>query len=105
MRRDRPNTKMGNRKTNGYDSGHEANQAASLHALARAGNISDLKEQVTFVLIPKIGKQLPCTYKADFTWIEDGKFVVADAKGFKTEVYRIKKKLMKFVHDIEIREI
>ena len=31
---------------------------------------------------------------ADFIYIQDGKLVVEDVKGYKTEVYKIKKKLM-----------
>jgi hypothetical protein len=41
---------------------------------------------------------------ADFTYMEDGKLVVEDCKGFKTDVYKIKKKLMLWVHGIRIKE-
>ena len=45
-------------------------------------------------------------YIADFTYItKDGKFVVEDTKGIRTDVYRIKRKLMLQVHGIQIREV
>jgi hypothetical protein len=36
--------------------------------------------------------------------MENGKLVVEDVKGVKTEVYKIKKKLMLWVHGIRIKE-
>lgn len=98
--------KFGNKPTNGYDSKHEANTAANLHALNRAGVIRDLKEQVRFELIPKQEGELPCFYVADFEYFdEDGQRVVMDTKGFKTKDYIIKRKLMLWVHKIRITEI
>lgn len=43
---------------------------------------------------------------ADFVYniVDTGEKVVEDTKGFKTEVYRIKKKLMLWVHKIRIIE-
>ena len=40
----------------------------------------------------------------DFVYQEDGHTVVEDCKGFRTPEYRIKKKLMLWVHGIKIRE-
>lgn len=98
--------KFGNEPTNGYQSKHEANTAASLQALDRAGVIRDLKEQVRFELIPKQDGELPVVYIADFDYIdEDGKRVVMDTKGFKTKDYIIKRKLMLWVHKIRIVEV
>ena len=44
-------------------------------------------------------------YKADFLYRENGKWVVEDTKGKKTEAYIIKRKLMLHVHGIRIREV
>ena len=46
-----------------------------------------------------------CKYVADFTYHENGDLVVEDAKGVKTEAYRIKKKLMLKEYGIKIREV
>ena len=82
--------------------------------LQRAGVIKDLQRQVKFVLIPtqRINGRLAekeCSYKADFVYWENVKDdlwvkVVEDVKGCKTEVYRIKKKLMLKEHGVIIRE-
>lgn len=99
--------RLGNhiRPTNGYASKREAEMAWKLHALARAGKITELEEQVAYELIPKQKGERSCTYKADFRYRdEDGQLVVMDVKGYKTEIYRIKKKLMLFIHKIRIME-
>lgn len=46
-----------------------------------------------------------CDYVVDFFFLRDGKQVVMDAKGFRTEMFRIKKKLVRAVHGIEIEEV
>lgn len=103
-----------------YDSKKEADRHAVLRLLERAGKISDLQRQVKFVLIPaqyepdtvgkrgggKKGKLIEreCSYIADFVYEENGKKVVEDTKGFRTADYKIKRKLMLFMHDIRIKE-
>jgi hypothetical protein len=99
--------RLGNhiRKTNGYASKKEAEMAAKLQALVRSGVYRDLKEQVKFELIPKQDGELPCSYIADFQYVDDrGEMVVMDVKGYKTEIYRIKRKLMLWRHGIRITE-
>ncbi len=47
-----------------------------------------------------------CTYIADFFYIPRGKLAVyEDAKGMKTPIYRLKKKLVKACTGIEIVEV
>ena len=75
-----------------------------LKLLERAGRISDLKRQVSYELIPKQKGERACSYVADFTYMEDGKLVVEDCKGFRTPEYRLKRKLMLWVHGIRIKE-
>lgn len=103
-----------------YDSKKEADRHAVLRLLERAGKIRDLQRQVKFVLIPaqyepdtvgkrggiKKGKLIEreCSYIADFVYEENGKKIVEDTKGFRTADYKIKRKLMLFMHDIRIKE-
>lgn len=107
-----------------FDSKKEANRYCELKMLERCGAISNLELQKTYELIPaqyesysrygKNGKPLKdgkrclernCVYKADFVYIENGQTVVEDVKGFKTEEYKIKRKLMLYVYGIRIKEI
>lgn len=97
-------SKYGNRRTRGYDSKRESRRAQTLHLWQQAGAISNLKEQVKFELVPKQEGERSVTYIADFTYIENGQLVVEDAKGFRTPYYVIKRKLMKHVFGITIRE-
>lgn len=88
-----------------FDSQLEADRYCHLLILQRAGELSDLKLQVPYELIPKQDGQQACIYKADFTYIVKGKLIVEDVKGHKTEVYNIKKKLMQYVYGIKIKEV
>lgn len=87
-----------------FDSVKEYHRWGCLRLLERAGKIKDLKRQVKFELIPKQEGERACYYIADFTYMENGELVVEDCKGFKTDVYKIKKKLMLMEHGIRIRE-
>lgn len=87
-----------------HDSEKEAQRWCELKLLERAGIIKDLKRQVEFELIPKQGKESPVRYIADFVYIENGKKVVEDVKGIRTDVYKIKKKMMLYFHGIRIKE-
>jgi hypothetical protein len=87
-----------------FDSVKEYHRYGMLKLLERAGKISDLKRQVKYELIPKQEGERACSYVADFTYYEDGKLVVEDCKGFRTDAYKIKKKLMLWVHKIKIKE-
>lgn len=119
-------SKYKNIKTNGCDSRKEARRLAQLKLLEKAGTITNLRTQVKFVLIPtqyesyerysKKGKRLKdgekciekeCSYYADFcyTIAETGENIVEDAKGVRTEAYKIKRKLMLAVHSIKIKEV
>src|SRR5690606_20173910 len=76
--------------------------------LLAAGEISNLRLQVKFPIL--INGVKVCTYIADFGYIDLRKTdvfgsaveVVEDAKGFETETFRLKKKLMKAVYGVEI---
>lgn len=68
-----------------------------------AGEISNLRRQVRFQL--KINDFLICSYISDFVYSENGKSIVEDAKGFRTPEYKLKAKMMKAIHGIDIREV
>ena len=93
-----------------FDSRKEYNRYRELVLLERAGQISDLKRQVAYELIPsqKVGGKVverACSYIADFVYTENGETVVEDTKGYRTADYIIKRKLMLWVHGIRIREV
>jgi hypothetical protein len=97
-------SKFGNVKTDGYASKREYKRAQQLHAEQACGLISDLQEQVPFLLIPKQDGERKCEYVADFVYVRDGVRVVEDCKGFRTDIYRLKRKLLQFVHGIRVVE-
>ncbi len=75
-----------------FHSAHEMNEWIKLLALERCGTIRKLKRQVWFPIY--FGKVKICSYVADFTFEDlEGRLNVADAKGHRTEVYRLKKKM------------
>lgn len=107
-----------------FDSKKEAKRFSELYLMEKAGTITDLKTQVKFVLIPaqykfferygKKGQRLKdgmkclereCAYIADFVYFQNGVKVVEDTKGFRTKDFIIKRKLMLYLHGIEIKEI
>lgn len=103
--------KYGSKKTdyNGviYDSKREANFAAHLdylkHTIDPREKVVDVKRQVPFPV--QINNQHICKYLADFVvTYSDGRTEVIDVKGFKTEVYRLKKKMVEAQYKISIIE-
>lgn len=108
-----------------YDSELEMARAIFLENRQKEGEISELKRQVEYPLIPAQYKQKikhlktkdkvedvlverSCSYKADFTYIRNGELVVEDCKGAKeiiSEAAKIKKKLLLWVHNIELKYI
>ena len=117
-----------------FDSKREYNRWCELCLLQKAGKITGLDRQVKFELIPaqtrtvltgerykrsnpKLGivagtpktkevcLEQACVYIADFVYRVDGRQIVEDAKGVKTEAYKIKRKLMLWVYGIQIKEV
>lgn len=103
-------SKYHNHKTDGFDSKKERDRFYELMILERAGKISNLKRQVRFTIVPKQYdsrgklKFRETCYVADFVYFQNGTQVVEDCKGYRTDVYRIKKKLMYERHGILIKE-
>lgn len=108
-----------------FDSKKEARRYEELRTLEAMGVITDLELQKKFVLIPtqrepdtvgprggiKKGKVLEkeCSYYADFYYYDTQKeeWIVEDTKSpaTRTEAYKIKRKLMRYIHHIEIQEV
>lgn len=97
-----------------FDSKHEAMRYVELKYAERTGRITDLRTQVAFELLPsqkgKDGKvvERPVKYIADFTYTDaNGNFVVEDAKSpaTRTDVYKIKRKLLLYMRGIEVKEV
>lgn len=101
-------TKYGNRRINTedgwFDSQRELKRWQELKLLERAGEISDLKRQVDFELIPRMGPLRKIVYRADFVYMQDGKKVIEDSKGYRDRVYRLKCRMMLWRHGIAILE-
>lgn len=94
-----------------FDSKAEHRRWCYLQQLVKAREITKLRRQVAFELIPgqdrpSGGRERPTVYVADFVY-EDrtGATVVEDVKGASTPEYRLKRKLLLWRHGIEIREI
>jgi Protein of unknown function (DUF1064) len=102
-------SKYGNRKVEFegqvFDSKKELARWLQLRMRVLAGEITDLRRQVEYVL--KVEGEKVCIYWADFVYIENGVEIVEDVKSKITRtlpVYRLKKKLMKSIFKIEIKE-
>lgn len=110
-------SKYGNRKTYVgeilFDSAHEAKRYTELKLMERAGEIRELRLQVPYELIPQLkdenGKVVyrATHYVADFVYVDarTGRTVVEDAKGYVTDAYRLKRKMMMWIYDIRIVEV
>lgn len=109
-----------------FDSVKEGRRFLELKAMEEAEVISELKRQVKYVLVPAqrepdtIGKrggkikgkllERECSYVADFVYKDSkGNTIVEDVKGYRGggayEVFKIKRKLMLYIHGIKINEV
>ncbi len=100
---------MPNGEIRTFDSLREARRYDHLRMLYEAGAIQDLRLQQTFTLqegyVAADGEIVrPITYKADFVYSQDGKPVIEDVKGVRTDKYRMKYKMM-LEHGYKITEV
>lgn len=122
-------SKYGNRKTwvgdIQFDSAKEARYYVYLRDRERKGEISDLRRQVPYEIVPAVWeertKQLKTKtkidrhkvqsavhYYADFVYVENGDEVVVDVKSAATkkkDAYILKKKMMRAFLGITITEV
>ena len=108
-----------------YDSQLEWSRFLFLSNREKEGEITNLRRQVEYLLIPaqygteikhlktkdkevRVLLERSCSYVADFVYERNGKTIVEDCKGAKgiiTEAAKIKKKLLLWVHGIELRYV
>ena len=116
-----------------FDSQLEFARFVFLSNRQKEGEISGLRRQVEYLLIPaqygteirhlktkdkeeRVLLERPCSYIADCVYERNGKTIVEDCKGedkkykgkrFSTETaaFKIKKKLMLYIHNIQIKII
>lgn len=92
-----------------FDSKKEAKRWSELKLLQRAGEISDLQRQVSITLIPThktpSGKTVRgMKYIADFTYTKGGIKIIEDTKGYRTDVFKAKLKIMSYMLGLEVIE-
>lgn len=110
-----------------FDSHKEYHRYCQLYLLSKMGEVSELQRQVKFVLIPtqreasksfymrgekkgqpREGKLIEkeVAYYADFVYRDNqGRLIVEDVKGVRTEAYKIKRKMMLYFHGIRVQEV
>ena len=127
-------SKYNNKKTRvhgmDFDSAKEAQRYQELWLRGKCGEISDLRTQVKYELIPaqyeyvesgevyligarkgmpkmkKVCVEQAVNYIADFVYYDsENNYIVEDTKGFRTSDYIIKRKLMLSVFGIYIKEV
>lgn len=74
----------------------EGNHYLLLKARLAAGEITNLELQPRFPV--HINGVKVCEYRADFAYFEGEHRRVVDVKGYKTAIYRLKKKLVEAAH-------
>ena len=84
-----------------FDSKKESKDYLQLKHLEDCGVIKNLRRQVSFELQPKYtnnkGEHIRAiNYVADFVYEQDGKTIVRDTKGVKTDIFKLKKKLFEY---------
>lgn len=105
-----PARKFGNVKTviDGlkFDSKREAERWRQLKLLEASDRVRNLQRQVKYEL--RVNGFLICRYTADFTYEElirgAWQSVVEDVKGYPNDRWPMKKKLMRAIHGVDIRE-
>lgn len=86
-----------------FDSTREARRYQDLALMQAAGQITKLRRQVPFEI--RVNKVYICSWLADFTYTTaDGTKCTEDSKGWKTDVYKLKKKLVEAAYNIRIIE-
>lgn len=99
-----------------FDSKREARRYMDLWLMQRAGEITNLRTQVKYPLLPKQErkdgtKERAIDYVADFVYEKDGETVAEDSKGFRNtssatyKVFVMKRKMMLYFHGITVKEV
>lgn len=82
----------------------EARRGSELQALERARVIEKLEYQPRYPI--DVNGQRICVYVGDFRYVENGKSITEDVKGCKTDIYKLKRRLLLAVYPgIDHREV
>ena len=89
-----------------FDSIKEANRWQELKLMEKAGEIVGLNRQQKIELIPKTKLYQARYYVADFVYFDKRANITIyeDCKGYRTDIYKLKKALLYWRHGIEILE-
>lgn len=85
-----------------FDSTREARRYQDLDLMQRAGQITELRRQIAYPIF--INDKKICDWFADFVYVKDGIRVIEDSKGWATDVYKLKKKMVEAMYSIKILE-
>lgn len=99
-----------------FDSKREARRYMDLWLMQRSGEITNLRTQVTYPLLPRQvhpdgTRERAIDYVADFVYEKDGETVVEDSKGLRDtgnasyRLFVMKRKMMLYFHGITVREV
>jgi len=94
------------RNANGvlFDSKKEARLDPVIMMYSKSDFVKEVIRKKVYPIV--INGVLVCKYVSDWTILfKNGTEQVYDAKGYKTQVYKLKKKLMKAVHNLTINEL
>lgn len=84
-----------------FASQREGNRFSALKLMERAGLITDLERQISYKL--DVAGIHVSSYICDFRYrTHAGELVIEDSKGFETPEFKIKRKLMKACHGIDV---
>ena len=87
-----------------FPSKAEARKYAELKLLQKVGKIRNLILQPSFPIV--VNEVKICTYRADFQFDDAAGRHITDVKGVKTQVYRLKKRLVEALYkDVKIEEV
>lgn len=88
-----------------FDSKSEARRWGELKLMQSAHEIENIEVHPRYEIY--VAGIHICGYIADFRYLDrrTGDTVIEDVKGVKTPAYILKKKLMRAVHGIEVREV
>lgn len=95
--------KFGNIRKDGCPSIKHAKRRLQLKQWEQDGHIKNLREEVKYALVAPNGFHM-AYYIADFVYVHAGRTVVEDVKGLASAEYRLKKKMMKGLLNIDILE-
>lgn len=79
-----------------FDSKAEARRWQELKLLEQKNVIQKLQRQVPYVIVPKGPDERAVKYIADFQYRSEGRTIVEDVKGMKTQSYILKRKMFKY---------